>query len=103
MYRDFCGENRLSLKIFLFYFVFARSLRSAQSSEWWVGYDVENCRYKWRAGEAQNTRYPLVQLNFFSFFIVRGGEPMAQAPRKGSPPPRPPSPLLATAKTRDLG
>ena len=28
---------------------------------------------------------------------------MAQAPLKGPPPPRPPSPLSATAKTRDLG
>ena len=28
---------------------------------------------------------------------------MAQAPLKGPPPPRPPSPLSATAKTRNLG
>ena len=28
---------------------------------------------------------------------------MAHLPQKGSPPPRPPSPLSATAKTRDLG
>ena len=46
---------------------------------------------------------PWFSLIFLAFLLSGGGEPMAHLPRKGSPPPRPPSPLSATRKFVALG